>query len=98
LHKPFLRKKKELLKYEIHTKNNEYVDGSMTYCRNIAVTSVFSHLLEIHLHKHTEIMVVICSPLTQEIHSRYTFITALVSPGNTVCMWSGFLLETRAAF
>lgn len=55
----------------------------MTYCRIRAVTCVFSHLLEIHRDKHAEIMIVICSPLTQEeIHSRYAFITALVSPGN----------------
>lgn len=74
-----------LLKYEIYTKNNEYVDGFVTYCRIRTVPCVFSHLLEIRCDNHAELllMIVICSPFTEEgMYSRYTFITALVSSGN----------------
>lgn len=77
--------RKKLLKDEIYTKNNEYVDGFVTYCRIRMVTCVFSNLLEMHCDKHAELllMIVICSRFTQEeIYSRYAFITALVSSGN----------------
>lgn len=73
------------MKYEIYTKNNEQVDASMTYCSIRTVTWVFSCLLEMRCDKHAELllMIVICSPFTQEeIYSRYTSITALVSSGN----------------